>query len=233
MKIRSRLLSSFLLITLALLFCATNADAAEAIGAFEAATDIGTVTPAGKASYDAAKKEYRITSAGENIWGKHDDFHFLHRKVNGDVVLSADITLTGEGKVAHRKAGLMIRQDLDADSAYVDVVVHGDGHIGLQYRSVKGEITRDIKTEVKAPATLRIERKGETITAYATPMQDEKSAQPAKPEEKRIGEVKLALKEPVYAGLAVTSHDAKESETAVFSKVMVKTEPAAKAEPGK
>src|SRR4051812_17515423 len=116
----------------------------------------------------------------------------------------------------------MIRQDLDADSAYVDVVVHGDGHIAIQYRSAKGEITKDIKSEVKAPATLKLERHGETFTAYATAKQDEKSAQVAKPEPKLIGTVKVALKDPAFAGLAVTSHDAKGSETAVFSNVTLK-----------
>jgi hypothetical protein len=213
------------------LFATGASAAAESLGDFEARSDVGTVDPAGKASYDAARKEYRITSAGQNIWAKHDDFHFVHRKVSGDVVMTADIAL-GDGTNAHRKGGCMIRQDLEPDSAYVDVVVHGDGHIAIQYRSAKGDITKDIKSEVMAPATLQLERKGDTFTAYATEKQDEKAASPVKPERKMIGTVKVALKDPVYAGLAVTSHEAKSTATAVFTNVSVKTE-AGKPEPGK
>ena len=32
----------------------------------------------------------------------------------------------------------MIRQSLEADSPYVDAVVHGDGLTSLQYRKVQG-----------------------------------------------------------------------------------------------
>jgi hypothetical protein len=211
------------------LFAPTLKAADAPIGDFEAQADVGTVEPAGSAHFDPATKQYRVKSAGENIWAKHDDFHFLYSKVSGDVTMSADITLSTDGKVAHRKGGCMIRQSLEPDAAYVDVVVHGDGSIAIQYRSAKGEITSGIKSTVKAPATVRLERRGETFTTYVTP-KDEKTGKAEA--EQLIGSVKVALADPVYAGLAVTSHDAKSSETAVFSNVTFKNE-AAKPVPGK
>ena len=48
-----------------------------ALGQFENETDVGTVTPAGACVYDAAHQMYTITSAGANIWGDRDDFHFV------------------------------------------------------------------------------------------------------------------------------------------------------------
>ena len=54
-------------------------------------------------------------------------FNSSGKKVSGDVAITADVNFIGTGAVAHRKAALMIRQSLDADSAYADVAVHGDG----------------------------------------------------------------------------------------------------------
>jgi len=44
-----------------------------------------------------------------------------------------------------------------------------------------------------------------------------------------IGSIKVAIKDPVYAGLAVTAHDAKVTEMALFSNVTVKALAAAAA----
>src|SRR5258706_254337 len=103
---------------LAVLFWSTTANAQ--VGDFESAADVGKVAPPGAAQYDKAADQYRISAAGENIWSKLDAFHFVHRKLTGDLTAAADIAFVGQGKNAHRKAGLMIRQSLDADAPYVD-----------------------------------------------------------------------------------------------------------------
>lgn len=211
-----------------ILCCCAAIRAAEAeLGEFEAQADVGTVEPAGWAEFDKAAKQYRIKSSGENIWAKHDDFHFVYRKASSDMSITSDVELIGQGKNAHRKAGLMIREGLDADAAYVDVMVHGDGLVALQYRSAKGEATLDVKSSVKAPATVRLERHGEMFSAYAAPAAAKGAAEGDK--FVLIGSIKVAMKDPVYAGLAVTAHDAKVTEQAVFSNVAVK---ALAAEPG-
>ena len=209
-----------LLILIVCLFLAPTTPAADpprnqTLGDFEAQTDVGKVEPAGAAEYDKTKNQYTLKSSGENIWAKHDDFHFVYRKLSGDCSLTADIALVGQGKNAHRKAGLMIRQSLDPDAPYVDVVIHGDGMIALQYRPTKGEITKDIKSKVKSPAIVKIERHADTFTVAVAPKAD-------KPEFQPTGEIKIELKDPVYAGLAVSAHDANTTETATFSSVTLK-----------
>jgi TolB protein len=180
-------------------------------GDFESASDVGKVDPPGAAQYDRAADQYRISAAGENIWNKQDAFHFVHRKVTGDfTVAAADIAFVGEGRNAHRKAGWMIRQSLDADAPYVDVMIHGDGLISLQYRSEKGGVTKGIDAKIKSPAAVRLERRGDTFTLFVSKKDDP-------PQE--AGSIKLSLADPVYAGLAVCSHDAKTTETATFSRV--------------
>ena len=116
----------------------------------------------------------------------------------------------GAGAVEHRKAALMIRQSLDPDSAYVDVARHGDGLTSLQYRPSAHAITEEIRSPVIAPSRIRIERHGDQFTMYA--------GNPGE-ELKPNGTVTIVLHDPVYAGLAVCSHDANLLETAVFSNV--------------
>ncbi|HEY2587966.1 MAG TPA: hypothetical protein VGI81_19640 [Tepidisphaeraceae bacterium] len=209
---------------IALLTWAGVARAGDELGTFDGQADVGTVSPPGTAKFDQATGQYRITSSGQNMWAAHDDFHLVYRKASGGLTLTADITLAGESKGPHRKGGLMIRQGIEPDAAYVDVMVHGDGLIALQYRSKPGGTTADIKANIKAPAAVRLERHGDTFTAFVAP----KTGASDKPQAfEPIGSVKVELKDPVYVGLAVCSHDAKATETAVFSGVSLKNEAAA------
>jgi hypothetical protein len=83
-------------------------------------------------------------------------------------------------------------------------------------------MTKDIKSDVKAPARIRIERRGdEFVVSVAAKSKD--GEKPDKAESfQPVGSIKVSLKGPIYVGLAVCSHDVNESETAVFSNVVVK-----------
>jgi regulation of enolase protein 1 (concanavalin A-like superfamily) len=228
----SRILIALFGGVLVMLVCCPLARAADGpVGDFDGQADVGTVEPAGSAEFDKIGNRYVIKSSGENIWNAHDDFHFVYRKVSGDLVLTADVSFVGEGKNAHRKAGWMIRQSLDADAPYVDVMVHGDGLIGLQYRTEKGAKTVGVKSTIKAPATVRLERHGNTFSVFVAANADkaDKSG-----EFQLAGSIDVALKDPVYAGLAVCSHDPKVTESAIFTNVSLKkAETPAPREPGK
>ena len=80
------------------------------VGDFAGHTDVGITLKAGSASFDDVRHEYSVTGGGENMWGIQDAFHFVWRRVSGDVTLTADMKLQGAGGNPHRKAGLMIRQ---------------------------------------------------------------------------------------------------------------------------
>lgn len=135
-----------------------------ALGLFEKHGDVGAVAKPGSIEYDASQKSYVITGGGENMWATVDAFHFVWKQMSGDVALAADIRWIGTGGNAHRKACLLIRQSLDADSAHTDAVVHGDGLTSLQYREVRGGPTREIQSNVSAPRRIRIEREGDYVS---------------------------------------------------------------------
>src|SRR2546422_8002585 len=91
------------------------------VGLFEGRGDVGAVLHAGSVEYDAARRSYTIAGSGENMWFAADGFQFVWKKISGDVTLTADVSFAGKGGNEHRKAVLMMRQRLDADSAYADL----------------------------------------------------------------------------------------------------------------
>jgi endoglucanase len=183
------------------------------LGLFSGETEVGEVRQPGATVFDQGRGEYRVTGGGENIWGVADAFHYAWLQVAGDADLTADIRFVGDGRHEHRKAGLMLRASLDADAPYVNATVHGDGLVSLQYRQARGGETQEVKAALGAvPATLRLARRGDVFTFFV-----------ARPGEglQEAGSVTLSLGSPVYAGLAVCSHEAGVTETAVFSGLKV------------
>src|SRR4051794_32644903 len=86
---------------------AASAQGGANLGIFEGSGDIGTPSHKGSVVYDAARKEYRITGGGNNMWAARDDFFFVWKKITGDVVITANVKIVSEG-APHRKAGLLI-----------------------------------------------------------------------------------------------------------------------------
>jgi TolB protein len=188
----------------------------EAVGLFEAHGDVGTVLHPGTVEFDAEKKTYAISGSGENMWSTQDGFQFAWKKVSGDVTVSADIEFIGKGVNEHRKAVLIVRQSLEADSPYVDAALHGSGLTSLQIREEKSGITSQIQENVTAPKRLRLEKRGAYFTMSV--------ANEGEPLRQAGGSVRLVLKEPFYVGIGVCSHDKDVVEKAVFSNVRVTNE---------
>ncbi|MEO6815605.1 MAG: hypothetical protein ABI177_02795 [Edaphobacter sp.] len=190
---------------------------AQSLGAFDGSSDVGSVTPPGTAVYDSTAHTYTVTAAGANVWESIDAFHFVWKKVSGDASLTADIDFpdkTGNPN-PHRKALLMFRQSLDADSIYADAAQHGSGLTALQHRRAKGASTQDIELNIAPPKRLRLEKRGDTITMFVS-MNGEPLHQ--------VGaSIKLHFDGPFYVGLGLCSHDTKVVEKAVFSNVELKT----------
>lgn len=189
--------------------------AAAPVGMFEGHGDVGTVLHAGSAEYDSAKQAYTITGSGENMWSVADAFQFVWKKVSGDVTLTADISFATPGGNAHKKAVLILRQSLDADSIYADVALHASGLTSLQFRDEKGGLTREVQSNQSAPRRLRIARRGEYV--YMALSGDAGEPRVAG------GWLRIPLQGTFYVGIGVCSHDKDVMEKAVFSNVVLET----------
>jgi TolB protein len=186
-------------------------------GIFEGQSDIGDVTPPGTGSYSAATGAYTLTSAGSNTWYRVDNFHYLWKKASGDLSLTANVAFPPQSyhhaPNPHRKGILMFRQTLDAGGIYAAVGVHGSGMTALQYRRALGANTEDIELNIDAPQTVRLEKRGDTLTLFLS-MQGEPLHQ--------VGaSVSMHLEEPFFVGLGAVSHDVSTTDKVRFSNVTV------------
>src|SRR5512133_4335221 len=105
---------------------------------FESQSDVGSVHFPGSCDYDPGSQVYTIASAGANVWGDHDDFHFVWKRMSGNFIVTMRAEFVGAGVNPHRKLGWMARASLQADSPEVCTGIHGDGLVSLQFRRMPG-----------------------------------------------------------------------------------------------
>jgi Tol biopolymer transport system component len=193
-----------------------SAVAADPLGLFESHGDVGVLLHPGSVQYDAGRGTYTIDASGENMWAARDDLHYVWKKAKGELSLTADVSFIGQGTDPHRKACLLIRQSLDADAAYVDVALHGDGLTSLQFRETRGAATHEVQAHIAAPKRLRIEKRGKYVTMHLAAAGEELKFSGAAE--------RISFEEPFYLGLGVCAHNKDVTERAVFSNVELTTE---------
>ncbi len=211
----SKLITAALVLTTAVCFSSYGAgEAGDTLGIFEGHGDVGTVLHAGSAKFDAATGSLTLAGSGENMWFTKDAFYFVWKKASGDNSIRADVNFVGEGKNPHRKAVVMIRQSLEADSAYVDIALHGVGLTSLQYRDEQGATTHEIQANISAPLTIQLEKDGDYFSMLL--------GMPGGKVEVAGGSIRVPIHGEYYIGIGVCSHDKDILEQAVFSKVTVR-----------
>jgi Tol biopolymer transport system component len=181
------------------------------LGLFEGHSDVGTVLHPGSVEYDASKGKYTISGSGENMWLATDAFQFVWKKVSGDVTLTADISFLTKTGNEHKKAVLILRQSMDADSVYADVALHASGLTSLQFRDEKGAVTREVQSNLSGPKRLSIAKHGDYVYMSL-------AAEGGEPKVAG-GWLRIPLQGSFYVGLGVCSHDKDVVEKAIFSNV--------------
>jgi hypothetical protein len=199
------------------------------IGIFEGQSDVGSAVVPGSASYDAKTKQYTINSAGYNVWYTRDEFHYLWKKMSGDVSLAADIIYPDPNGFHDHKAVLVIRQDLDDDSKQALVALHGDGMVHLAQRPQKSARIKDMEYRIggrgrpggASPDSLvtvnakriGIEKRGNQFALFVS-LEGEPMHQFGPP-------ITLDLDKPFYVGIGFCSHLPATIETAVLANVVL------------
>lgn len=185
---------------------------AQKIGVFDGHGDVGTNVKPGSATYIPETEQYIISGAGYNVWGDHDEFQFVWKKMRGDFILYTKAEFLGNWVDYHRKVGWMVRKTLDGNSPHINAVEHGDGLTSLQLRRTVGGNTEEIKSKITKANIIQLERKGKTYT-----MRVAKYGEPFVTEQ--VSDVDLG--DDVYVGLFVGSHNADVLETGVFRDVRI------------
>src|SRR6185312_1031328 len=198
-----------------------GAQRSSSLGAFTGESDVGRVRHTGSTSYDVRRQTYRIAGSGQNMWGDHDDFHYVWTRLTGNFILSARARFEGAGVEPHRKLGWTIRPSLATNAAHVTAALHGDGLASLQFRRTTGATTEEIRFADSLPdadAVIQLERRdGVYLMSIA-----------------RFGDTLVtreltgvSLPDTVYAGLYVCAHNDTVVERARFSNVRLTIPPKA------
>ena len=170
--------------------------------------DVGPVTLAGSASFDQGT--FTIKGDGADIWGSADAFQYAYLNISGNGQLVA--RLTGiQNTEPWAKAGLMARASSLGSSPNVFVMATAEHGTGLQWRSAPSGGSSYVPGPFwTAPVWLRLQRQGSTITG-STSLDGVNWTV--------VGSQTLAIADPILIGLAVTSHNNSELNTATFNNV--------------
>jgi len=154
---------------------------------------------------------YTISGSGIDIWNNSDQFHFAFKEVTGTANIIAKVESV-ENTQEFAKAGVMIRDSLDADSANIAVFITPENGVRFQYRNTAdGATDRQFMEGLAAPYWVKLERtSGGLVRAYYSA--DGNTWE-------RFDLTQITMTMPVYVGLAVTSHEAALTCEAKFSNV--------------
>ncbi|MGB2864922.1 MAG: LamG domain-containing protein [Sedimentisphaerales bacterium] len=158
---------------------------------------------------------YTMTASGADIWAVNgveaDEFHFAYKMLTGVGSMVAKVESIDNTNV-WAKAGVMIRETLNPDSAHTMMVVTPGSGVSFQRRPGTGQTSTNTDTgSITAPYWVKIERDlSGNFTAYHSANGSAWTMQ---------GTENIPMSSNVYIGLAVTAHDAALTCEAVFSNV--------------
>ena len=157
--------------------------------------DIGAVGATGSATQ--TNGTFTVNGSGADIWDTVDEFRYVYQTASGDCEMVARVTAVGNTN-AWAKAGVMIRESLNANSSHATVVVTPGNGVSFQRRGSTGGSSSDTNNSgLSAPYWVRVVRGGNTFTAYRSVNGSSWTT---------IGSQTISMSSTVYIGLAVTSH---------------------------
>ena len=172
--------------------------------------DIGSPGIPGSADY--ANGTFTVTASGADIETTSDQFHYVYQPVSGDVTVIARV-VSVQNTDPWAKAGVMIRETLDADSKHAMTVVTPGNGIAFQRRVTTGGLTLNTSGAlVSAPYWVAIVRFGDTLTGYSS--QDGLAWT-------QVDSETIPMAANVFVGLPLTSHNDGLLCTATFDNVSV------------
>ena len=160
---------------------------------------------------EAPAGTYTMTASGVDIWDPSDEFHFAYKELSGAGAIIAKVESVANTD-NWAKAGVMIRDTLEADSRHAMVAITPGNGVWFGRRETAGGISVSTKqAEITTPQWVKLERTiGGLVRAYY-------SADGTTWTQLDITSVMMDI--PAYIGLALTSHNADATCEAKFSNV--------------
>jgi len=170
----------------------------------------------GGITYNAATQTYTMTGAGADIYGESDEFHYAYKQLSGEGSITAKVeNLTDIHEWS--KAGVMIRETLDADSAQVLISVTPQNGVEFMYRLAGETTTAWAEAGYNAPHWVRIRRvQNDFFAEHSTDNVTWVDVQGDNPSSANI-----PMSVNTYIGLHLCSHEEFQTAEAVFSNVRI------------
>ncbi|MHC4867531.1 MAG: LamG-like jellyroll fold domain-containing protein [Planctomycetota bacterium] len=159
---------------------------------------------------------YTMTVSGADITGQSDEFHFAYKTLNGAGSIIARVNSV-QNTDAWAKAGVMIRDSLDPNSAHAMVFVTPGNGVVFEYRPSTGADnvgSAAVQSGITAPHWVKLDR---DIVGNITASQ---SADGLTWEPLGI-EQNIPMNIPLYIGLALSGNNTNATCQAEFSNVQV------------
>jgi hypothetical protein len=161
---------------------------------------------------------FTMTGSGADIAGLADEFHYAYKVLTGAGTIVAKIDSV-ESTHAWAKAGVMIRETLDSNSAHAMALVTPGQGVVFEYRLAAGQDSVGAaaqETGITAPHWVKLERdaSGNFTASHSTNGSSWTPIQDSIPQN-------IPMTSSVYIGLALTSHDALVTCEAKFSNVSI------------
>jgi len=156
-----------------------------------------------------------MSAAGTDIWNNADDFRYAFKTLTGDGSIVVKVESV-ENTNVWAKAGVMIRESLSADSKFIYFIQSYGSGVSLGWRPLTaGACSSVTQASIVAPQWVKLVRKGDVFTAQYSA--DGKAWTDLKNADGTVASTTLAMNNPVYVGLCVTSHNVAATTTAVMS----------------
>ncbi|MBL7187566.1 MAG: discoidin domain-containing protein [Phycisphaerae bacterium] len=172
----------------------------------------------GSISYDAAGGTYTLRSAGPDIWGTADGFHFAYKELVGNGSITARVDGITDGGV-WAKVGVMVRESLEPGATHAMMAVTPANRVSFVHRLAANEGTSDANGDADAfamPHWVRITREGNILRGEHSSDGVNWTGPTADPAQTEVG---AFLPQTVYVGLAMSSFKPGQFAEATFTNV--------------
>jgi len=164
---------------------------------------------------------YTMTASGADIWNDADEFHYAYKTLTGVGSIQAQV-LSVDNTDQWAKAGVMIRETLDAGSKFAAVYITPGNGCRFQARmDANIDATSDTsvvtteQTAITAPYWVKLERDiAGNFRGYYSANGSTWTSMSWNPQN-------ISMSSNVYVGMALTSHNVGATCEAKFSNVMI------------
>ena len=190
--------------------CMAAFDSVSGLSATWSQQDIGSPGVAGSAFIETNAPTFLVQGGGADIYDLADHFHFVAQSVTKDFAFQARVAAQGNSS-EWAKAGVMMRESFQPGSRHIFMgMTPAHGAQSVMRSGTDGSSTNFVRAGPVTPYWVRLVRAGSQFTAFASTNALDWT---------QVNSATLNMKDTIYAGLTVLSHDNTANCEAAFDSV--------------